>query len=69
MDFASLFYHFDHTHMQHNGQATMGHDVPALAIACDRYLWACMSGGGLLVVNLSGHEPPRWLTHKAITSD
>jgi len=47
----------------------MGHDVPALAIACDRYLWACMSGGGLLVVNLSGHEPPRWLTHKAITSD
>jgi hypothetical protein len=28
-----------------------------------------VTGGGLLVVDLSGHEPPRWVTHKAIISD
>src|SRR5207249_5188928 len=39
-----------------------GQDVPSLAIACDRYLWACVTGGGLLVVDLSGHEPPRRVT-------
>ena len=58
MDCASLLYHLNHTHMQHNGQATLGQDVPSLAIACDRHLWACVTGGGLLVVHLSGHELP-----------
>jgi hypothetical protein len=28
-----------------------------------------VTGGGLLVVDLSGHELPRWVMHKAITSD
>jgi hypothetical protein len=55
--------------MQHNGQATVGQDVASLALTCDCYLQACVTGGGLLVVDLSGHEPPRWVTHKAIISD
>ena len=46
-----------------------GQGVPSLAIACDRHLWACVTGGGLLVVDLSSHELPRWVMHKAITSD
>ena len=66
--FASLLYHPNHTHMQHNGQATVGQGLPALAIACDRHPWACVTGG-LLVVDLSDHERPRWVMHKAITSD
>jgi hypothetical protein len=69
MDFASMLYHLNHTHVQHNGQATLGQSVPSLAIACDRHLWACVTGGGLLVVDLSGHELPRWVTHKAISTD
>jgi hypothetical protein len=69
MDFASLLNHFNHTHRQHNGQATVGQGVPSLAIACDRPLRACVTGGGLLVVDLSGHELPRWVMHEAISSD
>jgi hypothetical protein len=46
-----------------------GQGVPSLAIACDRHLGACVTGGGLLVVDLSSHELPRWVMHKAITSD
>src|SRR2546423_5075360 len=69
MNFASLLYQVNHTHMQHNGQATLGQGVPSLTIACDRYLWGCVTGCGLLVVDLSGHEPPRWVMHKAISSD
>jgi hypothetical protein len=68
MHFASLLYHPHHTHMQHNGQATLGQGVPSLAIVCDRHLWACVTGGGLLVVDRSGHELPRWVMHKAIIS-
>lgn len=39
-----------------------GSDVPSLALAAQRYLWACVSGRGLLVVDLQGDEPPRWIT-------
>jgi hypothetical protein len=69
MDLASLLYHLNDTHAQHNGQAPLEQGVPSLAIAYDRHLWACVTGGGLLVVDLSGHELPRWVMHKAITSD
>ena len=69
MDFATLLYQLNHTHMQHNGQATLRLGVPSLALACDRHLWACVTRGGLLVVDLSDHERPRWVMHKAITSD
>jgi hypothetical protein len=55
--------------MQHYGQATLGQGVPSLAIACDRDLWACATGGALLVVDPSGHELPRWVMHKAVNGD
>jgi hypothetical protein len=69
MDIASLHYHLNDTHRQHNGQATLGQGAPSLAITCDRHLWACATGGGLLVVDLSGHDLPRWVMHKAVIGD
>ena len=69
MYFASLLYHLNHTRMQHNGQAIVGPGVPSLAITCDQHLWARVIGAGLLVVDLSSHELPRCVMHKAITSD
>jgi signal transduction histidine kinase/streptogramin lyase len=38
-----------------------GRDVPSLAIADDRYLCACVSNGGLLIADLQGQAPPRWV--------